>query len=107
MPLFDWETGVVNQAVAASWEKYDLSLKISHLDKYQRQALQSKIHIYVNEQDLFDLDEPVKCFRDIMDREGIDGDIRVYQAAGHDVWTDEVRKEMHTSIDSVIAAINQ
>lgn len=107
MHLFDWETGVVDPAVAASWERYDLSVKISHLHKDKKQALQSKIHIYVNEHDLFDLDEPVKCFRDILNREGIEADIHIIPAAGHDVWTDDLRKEMHHRMDSSLKAIEE
>ncbi len=103
--LFDWETGVVDPSVAATWDSYDLSLKITHLDKYHKQALQSKIHIYVNEYDLFDLDEAVKCFRDILDRERIDADIQLFPSTGHDVWTDDLRKEMHHRMDSTLKAI--
>lgn len=105
--LFDWETGVVDPAVAASWERYDLSMKISRLHKYNKQALQSKIHIYVNEHDLFDLDEPVKCFRDILNREGIGAYIHIFPAAGHDVWTDDLRKEMHQRMDSSLKALEE
>lgn len=105
--LFDWETGVVNPAVAASWEKHDLSWRVARLDKNQRNALRSKIHIYVNEDDLFSLDEPVKRFREILSREDINADIQIFPAAGHDVWTDEVRKAMHTNIDSVLKAVEQ
>ena len=104
--LFNWDTGKVDPTVAASWEKYDLSRQIAKLDKKQKEALQSKIHIYVNEQDLFGLDEPVKRFRDRLMREGIDADIQIFSAAGHDVWTDSLRKEIHEDMDSKLSVIS-
>ena len=103
--LFNWETGAVDPLVAASWDKYDLSKRITRLDKSQKQALQSKIHIYVNDQDPFGLDAPVRRFREKLVKEGIDAEIRIIPAAGHDVWTDELRKDIHENMDSVIKAI--
>ena len=103
--LFNWDTGEVDPEVAASWEKYDLSRLVTRLDKIQKKALQSKIRIYVNDQDLFGLDEPAELFRDILAKEGIDADIRIIPAAGHDVWTDSLRKEIHEDMDSKINAI--
>jgi len=104
--MFNWDTGKVDPTVAASWEKYDLSRQVARLDKKQKEALQSKIHIYVNEQDLFGLDEPAKCFRDRLMREGIDADIQFFSAAGHDVWTDSLRKEIHEDMDSKLNGIS-
>jgi enterochelin esterase-like enzyme len=105
--LFNWETGAVDPEVAASWEKYDLSRLISRLDKKQKQALQSRIHIYVNDQDLFGLDEPVERFRDRLMKEGVDADIRIFPATGHDVWTDALRKDIHEDMDSVLKASSE
>jgi S-formylglutathione hydrolase FrmB len=103
--LFSWETGAVNPAVATSWEKYDLSKRITKLDKNQKQVLQSKIHIYVNVKDPFGLDKPVRLFRDRLEKEGIDADIRILQGTGHDIWNDELRKEIHEDMDSVMKEI--
>ncbi len=104
--LFNWETGVVDHAVAISWEKYDLSKRIARLDKEQKQSLQSKIHIYVNEGDAFGLDEPVKAFREKLKKEGIKADIRILPAAGHDVWTDELRTLIRQDMDTAVKAID-
>ncbi len=81
--LFNWETGEVDPYVAASWEKHDLSRLITRMDKKMKQALQSKIHIYVNDHDLFGLNIPVARFRDNLAKEGISADIKIMNAAGH------------------------
>jgi pimeloyl-ACP methyl ester carboxylesterase len=103
--LFNSYTGKVDPAVAASWEKYDLCRRVSRLDKIRKQALQSKIHIYVNDQDVFGLDEPAESFRDRLAKEGIDAEISIVPAAGHDVWTDSLRKEIHEDMDSKMNSI--
>jgi S-formylglutathione hydrolase FrmB len=103
--LFNWETGAVDPSVAVSWGKYDLSKRISRLNKNQKQSLQSKIHIYVNDQDLFGLNEPVKGFHDKLAKENIDADIRIMHALGHDIWTDDIRKDIHNNMDSVIKVV--
>lgn len=99
--LFNWETGEVDHEVAVSWEKFDLGKRISQLDKKQKASLKSKIHIYVNDHDLFGLNKSVESFSIRQAKEGIDADIRILHAAGHDVWTDDLRKLIHEDIDKI------
>lgn len=100
--LFDWNTGMVNPEVAASWESHDLSKVVSKLDRQKTNLLQGKIHIYVAEDDDFGLNRPVQAFQKTLTKMGIKTDIRFLPGGGHDVWTDELRKLIHEDMDWMI-----
>ncbi len=100
--LFDWDTGVINSEVADYWEKHDLSKVVSWLDRKKCKLLHGKIHVYVAEDDSFELNRPVHAFQKILQKKGIDSDIRFLPSGGHNVWTDELRNMIHRDMDDVI-----
>lgn len=106
--LFNWDTGVISSEVASYWEKHDLSKVVSRLDRKKCKLLQGKIHVYVAEDDSFGLNRPVHSFQKILQKKGIDSDIRFLPSGGHNVWTDELRNMIHRDMDDVIhEAINK
>lgn len=105
--LYDWYTGKVNPEVAESWKAHDLNLIVSNFDKHKIKLLQNKIHIYVADNDPFGLNRPVKLFQKILDKKGIEADIRFFSTGGHVIWTDEIRKAMNEVMDKKIEANNK
>jgi S-formylglutathione hydrolase FrmB len=103
--LYDWNTGEVNPEVAAYWENHDLSKVVSKLSPEKINLLNGKIHIYVAEDDIFGLNRPVRTFQNILNKQGIEADIRFLTSGGHDVWTDEIRKLIHYDIDRITGSI--
>ncbi|MFH1197138.1 MAG: alpha/beta hydrolase-fold protein [bacterium] len=100
--LFDWSTGAIDNAVADSWKKFDMSIFISELSLTIKQLLNSKIHIYVADDDSFGLNVPVKVFKEKLNKSGIDAEIIIFPKGGHDVWTDELRKNIYDDMDRKI-----
>lgn len=100
--LYNWDTGMVNPEVAAFWEKHDLSKVVSGLDWQKIKPLNGKIHIYVAKNDSFGLNKPVYKFQEILLKKNIDAEIKFPTSGGHNVWTDELRKLIHSDMDSRI-----
>jgi S-formylglutathione hydrolase FrmB len=60
MQIFDRDTGVINQFVAKSWEKYDISRVLRENWTTLGPKLKGKLHIFVGTADTFHLDEAVR-----------------------------------------------
>lgn len=60
MPLFDRDTGRIDQFVAKSWEKYDISRILRNNWTTLGPKLKGKLHIIVGTADTFHLDEAVR-----------------------------------------------
>ena len=99
--LFDWSTGKIDPAVAASWEGHDLSKVVSGMNRKTRNALQGKIHVFVADNDPFGLNRPVLAFQKVLAKKGVEADIRLLSNAGHAVWTDDLRKSIHEDMDRI------
>ena len=101
--LFNWETGKVNPVTAKRWERYDLSKIVSKLGNKKRASLANKIHIYVAEDDEFNLDEPVKAFQKVLNKLGISSEIIFSKNGGHSkMWTEALTKNIHNQIDAML-----
>lgn len=107
--LFDWRTGTVDPQVARAWRDKDLSLVVQSMNRRACRALDGKLHIFVSEQDDFGLDRAVRAFQRVILKKGIAAEIRFIQAAGHDVWTDDLRQSIHQRIDQLVleAGVNR
>ena len=66
--LFDRTTGLVNQAVAESWRRYDLRLMLESGWPTLAPCLAGKLHVYVGKEDTFLLDRPARLLADSMAR---------------------------------------
>ena len=98
--LFDRNTGQVDSLIAKHWQLYDISAMLaSDPGKYQK-LLQGKLHIFVSEDDPHGLANSVELIEEVLVQNNIDADIQFFTGLGHNVWTDELRAHIHTSIDA-------
>ena len=97
--LFDRNTGQINPVVASHWQLYDISKMIAmNHGKYQEQ-LSGKLHIFVAKDDPYGLAYSVELIKEVLEVNKIATDIQFFTGLGHNVWTDELRVHIHTSID--------
>lgn len=97
--LFDRETGKINPEVANYWRNYDISKIISNNPSKYRKLISGKIHICVSMDDPYELHKSVKLFEKVLNDNNINSDIQYFDGLGHNVWTDELRLNIHHIID--------
>lgn len=100
MPLFDRETGVIDQFVAKSWEKYDISKYLQANWKTLAPKLKGKLHIFVGTADTFHLDESLRLLDAELKKLGSDAQIEYLEGRTHfDLYKDglneRIAKEMY------------
>ena len=83
MPLFDRDTGVINQTVAKAWEKYDISRILRENWTTLGPKLKGKIHIIVGTADTFHLDEAVRLLDAELKKLGSDAKIEYLEGKDH------------------------
>lgn len=96
-PLFDRTTGAVHQAVAKSWEKYDIRLVLERNWKTLSPKLAGKLHVYGGGRDNFYLEGAVALLKESLAKLGSDADVRVIPEMGHGLYMDSV-EPMFTEI---------
>jgi hypothetical protein len=100
MPLFDTETGQIDQSVAKAWEKYDISRMLRDNWKTLGPRLKGKLHIYVGTADTFHLDESLRLLDAELKKLGSDARIEYLPGKTHfdlykDGLGDQIAKEMY------------
>jgi len=99
--LFARKTGAIDPEVASHWGKYDISRMIaSDPGKYQ-ELLQGKLHIFVAKDDPYGLAYSVELIEEVLVLNKIASDIQFFTGLGHNVWTDELRRHIHSSMDKL------
>jgi len=99
--LFDRNTGNIDPEVSNHWRNYDISQMIaSDPGKYQ-ELLQGKLHIFVAKDDPYGLAYSVELIEEVLEANDIAADIQFFTGLGHNVWTDELRRHIHRSIDKL------
>ncbi|MBS1793183.1 MAG: enterochelin esterase [Acidobacteria bacterium] len=89
MRIFDRETGVIDQAVAKSWEKYDISRLLRENWATLGPKLKGKLHIWVGTADTFHLDEAVRLLDAELKKLGSDAKIEYLEGRSHfDMYKD-------------------
>lgn len=93
VPLWDGETGAINQAVLKHWEQYDLRLVLERNWRTLGPKLPGKIHIWVGDADEFYLNNAVHRLRASLMQQSdpsFEGEILIELRAGHKKggWTD-------------------
>jgi enterochelin esterase-like enzyme len=89
MPIFDRETGVIDQFVAKSWEKYDISRILRENWTTLGPKLKGKLHIWVGTADTFHLDEAVRLLDAELKKLGSDAKIQYMEGRSHfDMYKD-------------------
>ncbi len=100
MQIFDRDTGRINQFVAKSWEKYDISRILRDSWTTLGPKLKGKLHIVVGTADTFHLDEAVRLLDAELKKLGSDADIQYLEGRTHfDLYqgglSDKIANEMY------------
>ncbi|MEP6902670.1 MAG: alpha/beta hydrolase-fold protein [Actinomycetota bacterium] len=100
MQIFDRDTGIINQFVAKSWEKYDISRVLRENWKTLGPKLKGKLHIIVGTADTFHLDEAVRLLDTELKKLGSDARIEYIEGRTHfdlykDGLGDRIANEMY------------
>lgn len=98
--LFDRVTGNIDPDIAEYWKKHDISDIIAENPDYYREKLSGKLHIYVSEDDPYELAKSVHLIEDVLGNYKIGAEIKYFNGMGHNVWTDSLRKQIHKCIDN-------
>ncbi len=83
MRIFDRETGRIDQFVAKSWEKYDISRVLRENWTTLGPKLKGKLHIVVGTADTFHLDEAVRLLDAELKKLGSDARIEYLEGRDH------------------------
>ncbi len=111
MPLFDWQTGKVDPAVASAWRKYDIALTLTEHWPTLGPKLRGRLHVYVGTLDTFRLEGAVHLLKEVVDELGSDAEIVFAEGRDHgtlsapepDLWPrgmmDRIHHEMFASYE--------
>ncbi len=89
MQIFDRDTGIINQFVARSWEKYDISRILRGNWATLGPKLKGKLHIFVGTADTFHLDEAVRLLDGELKKLSSDARIEYLEGRSHfDMYND-------------------
>jgi hypothetical protein len=89
--------------VARTWRKYDIHRIIKRRWAGIMPDIKDKIHIYVAEDDPFGLHIPVQMLQKTIKTKNMRGiEVQILPDGGHDLWSDKIRKEIFTEINSKI-----
>ena len=83
MPLFDRDTGRIDERVAKAWERYDISRLLRNNWKSLGPRLRGKLHIIVGTADTFHLEEAVYLLRDVLKDLGSDARVEFIEGRDH------------------------
>lgn len=98
-PLWDRQTGVVDPAVARTWEAYDIRLILERNWPALGPRLSGKLHVFMGSEDTFLLDGAVRLLQQSLQSLGSDAVVEIHE--GHDHGSlmtrqlrDRIRREM-------------
>lgn len=95
MPLFDRDTGRIDQRVAKAWERYDISRLLRNNWSRLGPRLKGKLHIVVGTMDTFHLEAPVYLLRDVLKGLGSDAAFEFIEGRDHfDLYEGGLRERM-------------
>src|SRR2546421_8180089 len=83
MPLWDRTTGVIDPAVAKSWEKYDIRLVLERNWKTLGPKLAGKVHVYMGDEDTFYLEGATKLLAETLRRLDSDAVVELFPGKHH------------------------
>ncbi len=103
VPMWNRETGAIDQDVVQFWKRYDIQAKIAENWENLGSKLQGKIFVYVADDDDARLDDPIRLFQKSMKELGSDTFIEILETGGHGdgVWKQIIEK-IHEQMDAVL-----
>lgn len=91
--LWDRKTGVINQATAQSWKKYDIRLLVENNKDALFGKLKGKIHVYMGEKDTFYLEGATRLLGDSLKKLGSDATVMIIDGKDHSSLMDAALRE--------------
>ncbi|MFM7098332.1 MAG: hypothetical protein ACKO16_13060, partial [Gemmataceae bacterium] len=91
--LWDRKTGVINQATAQSWKKYDIRLLVENNKEALFGKLKGKIHVYMGEKDTFYLEGATRLLGDSLKKLGSDATVVIVDGKDHSSLMDAALRE--------------
>ena len=82
-PLFDRDSGVVDRAVAAAWETYDIRLVLQRHWDTLGPKLTGKLHVFMGAEDTFYLDGAARLLGQTLRELGSDAEVRIVPGRDH------------------------
>jgi hypothetical protein len=102
--LWDRKTGAINSTVARAWAQYDIHKIIKQTWPQLMPGIKDKIHILVAADDPFGLQVPIQMLQETIKNRNLYGiEATVLPRGGHDLWSDDMREEIYTEINSRIS----
>jgi len=97
--LWDRKTGVVDNATAESWKKYDIRLLVENNKDALFGKLKGKIHVYMGDKDTFYLEGATRLLGDTLKKLGSDATVVLFAGKDHSNLMDaelraRINKEM-------------
>jgi hypothetical protein len=89
--LWDRQTGTIDPAVAAAWQKYDIRRKLERNWIALAPKLAGKLHVYVGSEDTFYLEIAVGMLKESLSRLGSDAVVDIIPGHDHDTLIGAVR----------------
>lgn len=106
-PLFDRATGRIDNAVAGTWEKFDIRLVLERNWNQLAPKLKGKLHVYGGEKDTFYLEGAVALLRDSLTKLGAEADVRVIPGMSHTIYRDAAAPMYRTIIRNAPASARE
>jgi hypothetical protein len=91
--LWDRKTGVVDPAVARTWEKYDIRLVLQRNWKTLGPKLAGKLHVYMGDEDNFYLDGATRSLQKALGALGSDAVVQLFPGRDHGTLMDPALRE--------------
>jgi hypothetical protein len=83
MPLWNRETGVIDQEVAKAWQRYDIRMILERDWKTLGPKLKGKLHVYMGDEDTFYLDGATRLLQASQKMLGSDAVIEIFAGKDH------------------------
>ena len=101
--LWDRKTGVIDNATAESWKKYDIRLLVENNKDALFGKLKGKIHVYMGDKDTFYLEGATRLLGDTLKKLGSDATVVLFAGKDHSNLMDaelraRISKEMAQSL---------
>ena len=97
-PLWNRDTGAIDQRVANAWKKYDIGLTLRNNWKTLGPKLKGKIHLYMGDLDTFYLEGATKLLKKDLAALGSDAVIEIVPGDHFTMMTQSLRSRMDSEL---------
>jgi hypothetical protein len=97
-PLWNRDTGAIDQSVANAWQKYDIGLTLRNNWKTLGPKLKGKIHVYMGDTDTFYLEGATKLLKKDLQSFGSDAVVEIVRGDHFTMMTAALRSRINTEM---------